>query len=154
MRIGVAIVGSRATELEEPTVDLVYTTARTLHDADTFHCISQSRVTRARLGDQQVGQGHTIHQSAGVAHHQGIVLQADMHRTASVVVTVHQGVGYGFAKGPHIDLGHRHAKQADLQLFLGVVGAEVGFQPVQCLEQWEAAELVEAYRLLGQHLKG
>ena len=77
-----------------------------------------------------------------------------MHGAEAVIVAVDQRVGDRLAEGAEVDLGHRHAEQADLQLFLGVVGAEVGFQPVQRLEQREAAELVEAHRLLGQHLEG
>ncbi|MDT4830645.1 hypothetical protein FQZ97_641180 [compost metagenome] len=77
-----------------------------------------------------------------------------MHRATAVVVTVDQSIGHGFAEGTEIHLGHRHAEKADLQLFFRVIGAEVGFQPVQRLEQREAAELVEAHCLLGQHLKG
>ncbi|MDT4814081.1 hypothetical protein FQZ97_470780 [compost metagenome] len=72
-----------------------------------------------------------------------------MHRAPAVVVAVDQGIGHGFAEGAEVDLGHRHAEQADLQFLFRVIGAEVGFQPVQRFEQREAAKLVKAHRLLG-----
>ncbi|MCY1421230.1 hypothetical protein D9M68_621250 [compost metagenome] len=76
-----------------------------------------------------------------------------MHGAATVIVAVDQGIGHGLAKGAEVDLGYRNTKQADLQLLLRVVGAEVGFQPFQRLQQWVAVELIETHCLLGQHLE-
>ena len=77
-----------------------------------------------------------------------------MHRSQAVVVAVDQGIGHGLAKSPHVHQRHRHAEQPYLQLFFGVVGAEIGLQPIHRLEQRVTPELVELHRLLRQHLKG
>ena len=76
-----------------------------------------------------------------------------MHRAKAVIITVNQRIGHRLAEGAHVHLGHRHAEQPHLQFIFRVIGTEVGLQPVQHLQKRKTAELVEAHRLLGQHLK-
>ena len=153
MQVGAAIVWRGAPKLEHAPVNGVYATPGTLHHANALHGIGQGAVAGAWLGHQQIGQRHTVHQAARVADHQGLVLQPHMHCAHAVVVAVNQGIGHRLAKRSHVHQGHRHTEQTHLQLLLGVVGAKVGLQPIQRLEQWKAPKLIEAHRLLRQHLK-
>ena len=151
---GAAVVRGGAAVLEQAAEDLVHAATRAFHHADALHRISQPRVARAGFGGEQVGQRDAFDQPAGVADDQCVVFQSHMHGAQAVVIAVDEGVGHGLAEGAEVEHRHRYAEQADLQFVLRVVGAEVGFEPVQRLEQGEAPELVEAHRLLGHDLEG
>ena len=153
MGIGTAVVRLRAAETQQSPVNQVHPATGTLDDADAFQGVGECPVTRAGFGGQQVGKGYALHQTAGVADGQSVVVQAHMHRAQAGVVAMLNRIGNGFTKGRDIHPRHRDAEQTHLQLSLRVVRTEVGFQPVQRFQQRIAAEFVEAYLFPFQHLK-